>query len=154
MQLMIMTSVIPCHALPAPQHAAVSPFGPLNHNNDFLRLSCRSRLYFTGTGKSRYAGFCVELPTELDCRPELESFIYPRYCYTDSVNSFTEAVTCVLCSFWHHLSVFNVTHKCERLTVVNSDQSYYPRTPKDTGGHLRIPEDTPGHLYLLFISFH
>ena len=57
-----MTSVVPCHALHASQHAAASPFVPLNHCNDFLRPSCRSRLYITGTGKSRYAGFCLELP--------------------------------------------------------------------------------------------
>ena len=56
MQWMTMTSFVPCHALHAPQHAAASPFGPLNHSNDF----CRSRLYITGTGKSRYAGFCLE----------------------------------------------------------------------------------------------
>ena len=56
------TSFVPCHALHAPQHAAASTFGPLNHSNDF-RPSCRSRLYITGTGKSRYAGFCLELPT-------------------------------------------------------------------------------------------
>ena len=54
---------VPCHALHAPQHAAASPFGPLNHSNDFFRPSCRSRLYIAGTGKSRYAGFCLELPT-------------------------------------------------------------------------------------------
>ena len=29
MQWMTMTSVVPCHALHAPQHAAASPFGPL-----------------------------------------------------------------------------------------------------------------------------
>ena len=63
MQWMAMTSVVPCHALHAPQHAAASPFGPLNHSNDFLRPSCRSRLYITGTGKSKCAGFCLELPT-------------------------------------------------------------------------------------------
>ena len=63
MQWMTMTSVVPCHALRAPQHAATSPFGPLNHSNDFLRPSCRSRPYITGTSKSRYAGFCLELPT-------------------------------------------------------------------------------------------
>ena len=63
MQWMTMTSFVPCHALYAPQHAAASPFGPLNHSNDFFRPSCRSRLYITGTGKSRYAGFCLELPT-------------------------------------------------------------------------------------------
>ena len=63
MQWMTMTSFVPCHALQAPQHAAASPFGPLNHSNDFFRPSCRSRLYITGTGKSRYAGFCLELPT-------------------------------------------------------------------------------------------
>ena len=60
MQRMTMTSVVSCHALHAPQHAAASLFGPLNHSNDFLCLSCRSRLYITGTGKSRYAGFCLE----------------------------------------------------------------------------------------------
>ena len=54
---------VPCHALHAPQHAAASPVGPLNHSNDFFRPSCRSRLYITRTGKSRYAGFCLELPT-------------------------------------------------------------------------------------------
>ena len=63
MRWMPMTSVVPCHALHAPKHAAASPFGQLNHSNDFLRPSCRSRLYITGTGKSRYAGFCLELPT-------------------------------------------------------------------------------------------
>ena len=63
MQWMTMTSFVPCHALHAPQHAAASPFGPLNHSNDFFRPSCRSRHYITGTGKSRYAGFCLELPT-------------------------------------------------------------------------------------------
>ena len=63
MQWMTMTSFVPCHALHAPQHAAASPFGPLNHSNDFFCPSCRSRLYITGTGKSRYAGFCLELPT-------------------------------------------------------------------------------------------
>ena len=52
-----------CCDLHAPQHAAASPFGPLNHSNNFLRPSCRSRLYITGTGKSRYANFCLELPT-------------------------------------------------------------------------------------------
>ena len=62
MQWMTMTSVVPCHALHAPQHAAASPVGPLNHSNDFLLPSCRSRLYITGTGKSRYAGFCLKLP--------------------------------------------------------------------------------------------
>ena len=45
MQWMTMPSVVPCHALHAPQHAAASPFGSLNHSNNFLRLSCRSRLY-------------------------------------------------------------------------------------------------------------
>ena len=64
MQWMTMTSVVPCHAPHAPQYAAASPFGPLNHSNDFLCPSCRSRLYRTGTGKSRYSGFfCLELPT-------------------------------------------------------------------------------------------
>ena len=63
MQWMTITSVVPCHALDAPQHVAASPFGSLNHSNDFLRPSYRSRLYITGTGKSRYAGFCLELPS-------------------------------------------------------------------------------------------
>ena len=63
MQWMTMTSFVPCHALHAPEHAAASPFGPLNHSNDFFRPSCRSRLYMTGTGKSRYAGFCLVSPT-------------------------------------------------------------------------------------------
>ena len=45
---------VPCHAFHAPQHAAASPFGPVNHNNDFFRPNCRSRLYITGTGKSRF----------------------------------------------------------------------------------------------------
>ena len=52
-----MDDLVSCHALHAPQHAAASPFEPLKHSNDFLRPSCRSRLYITGTGKSRYAGF-------------------------------------------------------------------------------------------------
>ena len=60
---MTMTSVVPFHALRAPQHAAASPFGSLNQSNGFLHPSCKSRLYITGTGKSRYAGFCLELPT-------------------------------------------------------------------------------------------
>ena len=63
MQWMTMTSVVPCHGLHAPQHADASLFGPLNQSNDFLCPSCRSRLYNTGTGKSGYAGFCLELPT-------------------------------------------------------------------------------------------
>ena len=63
MQWLTMTSVVPFHALPVPQYAAASPFGPLNHSNDFLRPSCRSKLYITGTGNSRYTGFCLELPT-------------------------------------------------------------------------------------------
>ena len=62
MQWMTMTSVVPCHAFHAPQHAAASPFGPLNHSNEFLRPSCRSRLYINGTGKSRYAGFFCYTP--------------------------------------------------------------------------------------------
>ena len=36
MQWMTMTSFVPCHALHAPQHAAASPYGPLNHSNDFF----------------------------------------------------------------------------------------------------------------------
>ena len=64
MQWMTMTSVVPCHALHAPQHAAASPFGPLNQRNDFFRPSCRNRFYIAGTGKSRYyVGFCLELPS-------------------------------------------------------------------------------------------
>ena len=51
------TSLVPCHALDALQHAAASPFGPLNQRNDFFRPSYRSRLYIAGTGKSRYVGF-------------------------------------------------------------------------------------------------
>ena len=51
MQWMTMTSFVPCHALHAPQHAAASPFGPLNHSNDFFRPSCRSKLYITGQAK-------------------------------------------------------------------------------------------------------
>ena len=39
MQWMTMTSFVPCHAFHDPQHAAASPLGPLNHNNDlFLPL--------------------------------------------------------------------------------------------------------------------
>ena len=95
MYWMTMASVAPYHALHTPQHAAASPYGPLNRSNDFLRPSCRSRLYITGTGISRYARVCLELPSG---RPGLESSIYPKYCYTDSVNSYTKAVTCVLCS--------------------------------------------------------
>ena len=63
MQWMTMTSFVPCHTLYAPQHAAASPFRPLNHSNDFLRPNCRSRHNITGRGKSRYAGFCLESPT-------------------------------------------------------------------------------------------
>ena len=59
---MTMTSIVPCHAFHVPQRAAASPFGPLNHSNDFFRPSCQNRLYITGTGKSRYAGFCLESP--------------------------------------------------------------------------------------------
>ena len=42
---------------------AVWAVGPLNQRNDFNRPSCQGTLYITGTGKSRYAGFCSELPT-------------------------------------------------------------------------------------------
>ena len=62
MQWMTMTSLVPCHALHAPQHAAALPFEPLNRRNDF-HPSYRSRLYIAGTGKSRYVGFCLELPS-------------------------------------------------------------------------------------------
>ena len=57
LQWMTMISVVPCHAFYAPQHAAASPFGPLNQWNDFFRPSYRSRLYTAGIGKSRYVGF-------------------------------------------------------------------------------------------------
>ena len=60
---MTMTSLVPCHALHAPQHAAASPFGPLNQRNDFFRPSYRSRLYIAVTAKSRYVGFCLEMPS-------------------------------------------------------------------------------------------
>ena len=60
---MTMTSLVPCHALHAPQHAAASPFGPLNQRNDFFRPSYRSRLYIAVTAKSIYVGFCLELPS-------------------------------------------------------------------------------------------
>ena len=63
MQWMTMTSLVPCHALHASQHAAVSPFGPLNQRNEFFRPCYRSRLYIDGTGKSRYVGFYLELPS-------------------------------------------------------------------------------------------
>ena len=63
MHWMTMTSLVPCHALHASQHAAALPFGPLNQRNDFFRPSYRSRLYIAGTGKSRYADFCLELPS-------------------------------------------------------------------------------------------
>ena len=63
MQWMTMTSLVPCHALHAPQNAAALPFGPLNQRNDFFRPSFRSRLYIAGTGKSRYVGVCLELPS-------------------------------------------------------------------------------------------
>ena len=36
MQWMTTTSFVPCHVLHALQHAAASPFGPLNHSNDFF----------------------------------------------------------------------------------------------------------------------
>ena len=62
MQWMTMTSLVPCHALHAPQHTASSPFGPLNQRNDFFRPSCRSRPYIAGTGKAGHVGFCLELP--------------------------------------------------------------------------------------------
>ena len=62
MQWMTITSFVPCHAPPCSKKAAASPFGPLNHSNDSLHPSCRSRLYITGTGVSRYTGFCLELP--------------------------------------------------------------------------------------------
>ena len=60
---MSMISLLPCHALHAPEHAAASPFGPLNQRNDFFRPSYRSRLYIVGKDKFRYVGFCLELPS-------------------------------------------------------------------------------------------
>ena len=48
MHWMTMTFLVPCHALHAPQHAATSPFGPLNQRDDFFRPSHRSRLYIAG----------------------------------------------------------------------------------------------------------
>ena len=63
MQWTTTTSSVPCLALHASQHAAASPFGPLNQKNDFFRPSYRSRLYIAGTGKFRYVGFCLELPS-------------------------------------------------------------------------------------------
>ena len=45
MQWMTMTSVVPCHALYAPEHAAASSFGPLKQSNDLFRPSCRSKLH-------------------------------------------------------------------------------------------------------------
>ena len=75
MQWMTMTSFVPCHVLHAPQHAAASPFGPLNHSNDFFRPSCRSRLNITGTGKSRYAGWIayqgLRAPSTLDIATQI-----------------------------------------------------------------------------------
>ena len=61
MQWMTMISVVPCHPLHVPKHAAASPFGPLNQSNDFLLPSCRSRLYVTGTCKFRYVPVLVLL---------------------------------------------------------------------------------------------
>ena len=91
-----MTSLMPFHALHAPQHAAASPFGPLNQKYDFFRPSYRSRLYIAGKGKSRYVGFCLELPSPrwtADQGLRAPSDLDIGYCYTDSVNSYTEAVT-------------------------------------------------------------
>ena len=62
MQWMTMTSLVPYHALHAPQHAAASPLGPCNQRNDFFLPSYRSRLYIAEIGKSRYVGFCLEFP--------------------------------------------------------------------------------------------
>ena len=45
MQWMSTTSVVLCHALHAPHHAAVSSFGSLKQSNDLLRPSSRSRLH-------------------------------------------------------------------------------------------------------------
>ena len=63
MQWLTIISVVPYHALHDSEHVVASPFGPFSLSNDFLRISCRSKLYITGTGKPRYAGFCLELPT-------------------------------------------------------------------------------------------
>ena len=84
MQWMTLTSVVPCHSLHAPHHAAASPFGPLNRSNDFICPSCRSRLYITGTGKSRYAvfvwlpRFCFEYHTNTTCDLKLYKLIVKR----------------------------------------------------------------------------
>ena len=74
-QCMTMTSVMPCHALHPQQHAAVSPFRPLNQSNEFLRPNCRCRFYITGKDKPGYAGFCLELPT-LDGMPTRASALH------------------------------------------------------------------------------
>ena len=63
MRLMTMTSVVPCHALHAPQHAAAWLFRPLNHSNDFLCPSCGSRLYIMEQANPDMQVFCLKLPT-------------------------------------------------------------------------------------------
>ena len=108
MQWMTMTSSVPCHTLHAPQHAAALPFGPLNQRNDFFRPSYQSRFYIAGTGKSRYVGFCLELPSprliadqglralsalDIATQIRLRAIQKQHVAYTDSVNSYTEAVT-------------------------------------------------------------
>ena len=89
MQWMTMTFVVPCHALHAPQHAAPLLFVLLNHGNAFLHPSSLSRLYITGTGKSRYAGFCLELPTP---RWIADQGLRAPSSYTDSVNSYNQYI--------------------------------------------------------------
>ena len=63
MQWMTMASLVLCHALHARQHAAASPFGPLNQRNDFFCPGYQRRLYIAGTGKSTHVDFCLELPS-------------------------------------------------------------------------------------------
>ena len=48
----------------------------------------------------------------MDCRPGLESSICPGYCYTDSVNSYTEAVTQV------SYVAFCIYYFCRRLKLL------------------------------------
>ena len=55
-----MTSFVPCHAFHAPQHAAASPFGPLNHSNDFFRPSCRSNYI-------RHLSYCFYIAVNRIC---------------------------------------------------------------------------------------
>ena len=90
MQWRTITSVVPCQGLHAPLHVAASPFGTLNHRNDFLRPSCRNRLYITGTGISR----CLELPTpRWIAHQGLTAQSTLVIAKKNSVNRYTEAVT-------------------------------------------------------------